>query len=57
MFESRHISRHFEKRRRQTNRKIRRKSLQTQANRQRSDGIKRLRNLSLAVQAFSLRTA
>jgi len=53
MFESHHVSRHFEKRCQQTNRKTRRKSLQAQANRRRAAVVKRLPKLSLAVQASS----
>ena len=53
MFESHHISRHFEKRCRQTHRKTRRKALQAQTNRRRAATVKRLPKLSLAVQASS----
>ena len=53
MFESHHVSRHFEKRCKQTNRKTRRKALQGDANRRRSAVVKHLPKLSLAVQASS----
>jgi hypothetical protein len=56
MFESHHVSRHFEKRCKQTNRKARkarRKGLQSGVNRRRAAVIKRLPKLSLAVHAAS----
>jgi hypothetical protein len=53
MFESHHVSRHFERRCKQTNRKARRKPLPLHANRRRAKVIKRLPKLSLAVHAAS----
>jgi len=67
MFESRHVSRHFEKRCRQSQRQARKKqqpanakqrqaqkkAIQAQANRRRSQVAKRLPKLSLAVHAAS----
>lgn len=58
MLESRHISRHFEKRRRQSARQARKREKSArqkhdEANRRRSATIKRLPKLSLAVQASS----
>ena len=53
MFESHHVSRHFEKRCRQTNRKARRQSLQVQAHRRIAKLVKRLPKLSLAVHVAS----
>jgi hypothetical protein len=49
MFESHHVSRHFEKRCQQTARKSRRKSPQIEANRRRRQIVKALPKLSLAV--------
>ncbi len=49
LFESRHVSRHFEKRCRETARKNHRKRLKIQANLRRSRAVKRLPKLSLAV--------
>jgi len=49
LFESHHVSRHFEKRCKETARKSRRKQLKIQANLRRSRVIKRLPKLSLAV--------
>ena len=53
MFESHHVSRHFERRCRQTSRNRRRKARQAQADRQRSAVVKGLPKLSLGVQASS----
>jgi hypothetical protein len=53
MFEPYHLSRHFEKRRRQSAEKARQKSLPKDINRRRAAAIKRLPKLSLAVQAAS----
>ena len=54
MFESHHLSRHFEKRRRQSAKKSREKrGSSAAANRRRSAAIKRLPKLSLAVHAAS----
>lgn len=57
MFESRHVSRHFEKRQRQSARQARAKRTQKQkhydANRRRAAVVKRLPKLSLAVHAAS----
>jgi hypothetical protein len=53
MFESRHVSRHFEKRQQQTARQNRQKTAKTEANRRRSSVVKRLPKLSLAVASAS----
>jgi hypothetical protein len=53
MFESHHVSRHFEKRREQTNRKARQQHPQPSANRRRAAINQRLPKLSLAVRASS----
>jgi hypothetical protein len=56
MFESRHVSRHFQKRQEQTARQERKKAakaLKTAANRRRSQVVKRLPKLSLAVASAS----
>lgn len=53
MFESRHVSRHYEIRQRQTERKKSRKDRQKEANRRRSVILKRLPKLSLAVSCAS----
>ena len=67
MFESHHVSRHFEKRCRQSDRQARKKprqaqkkhrqaqkkAVQAEANRRRSQTAKRLPKLSLAVRAAS----
>jgi hypothetical protein len=53
MLESHHVSRHFEKRRQQTNRQSRRKALAADINRRRATINKRLPKLSLAVHAAS----
>ena len=53
MFESRHVSRHFEKRQRQTACQNRRKTARNQANRRRRAVHKRLPKLSLAVASAS----
>ena len=53
MFESRHVSRHFEKRQKQTACQNRRKTVQSQANRRRRAVHKRLPKLSLAVASAS----
>ena len=53
MFESRHVSRHFEKRQRQTARQNRKKTVKIQANRRRRAVHKRLPKLSLAVASAS----
>jgi hypothetical protein len=53
MFEPYHLSRHFEKRRRQSAEKVRQKGLPKDINRRRAAAIKRLPKLSLAVQAAS----
>jgi hypothetical protein len=53
MFESRHVSRHFEKRQKQTARQNRTKTAQNQANRRRRAVHKRLPKLSLAVASAS----
>lgn len=53
MFESRHVSRHFEKRCKESHRKANRLALKVQADRRRSRTIKRLPKLSLAVRASS----
>lgn len=53
MFESRHVSRHFEKRQRQTARQNRKKTVQIQANRRRRAVHRRLPKLSLAVASAS----
>jgi hypothetical protein len=49
MFESRHVSRHFEKRQKQTARQQRKKAAKNQANQRRRAVVKRLPKLSLAV--------
>ena len=53
MFESRHVSRHFEKRQRQTARQNRKNTVKIQANRRRRAVHKRLPKLSLAVASAS----
>ena len=53
MFESHHVSRHFERRRYQRHLKSRRKTNWARVNRQRSRTAKRLPKLSLAVHAAS----
>jgi hypothetical protein len=53
MFESRHVSRHFEKRQKQTERQERKKAAKTEANRRRRAVVKRLPKLSLAVASAS----
>jgi hypothetical protein len=53
MFESHHVSRHFEKRSQESRRKAGRRSLKAQADRRRSRTIKALPKLSLAVRASS----
>lgn len=53
MFESRHVSRHFEKRQEQTARQNRQKATKTEANRRRRSVVKRLPKLSLAVASVS----
>lgn len=53
MFESHHVSRHFEKRQRQTARQNRKKTAKIQANRRRRAVHKRLPKLSLAVASAS----
>jgi hypothetical protein len=53
MFESRHVSRHFEKRCQESRRKAHQRAVQLQANRRRSRTIKALPKLSLAVRASS----
>ncbi len=53
MFESHHVSRHFEKRQRQTARQNRKKAAKIQANRRRRAVVKRLPKLSLAVASAS----
>jgi hypothetical protein len=53
MFESRHVSRHFEKRQRQVERQQRKKAAKTEANRRRRAVVKRLPKLSLAVASAS----
>lgn len=53
MFETHHLSRHFERRRQQSAKKSREKGSPEAANRRRAAAIKRLPKLSLAVQATS----
>jgi hypothetical protein len=53
MFESRHVSRHFEKRQKQTARQTREKPANDEANRRRRSTVKRLPKLSLAVASAS----
>jgi len=53
MFESRHVSRHFEKRQRQTAHQNRKRTAKIQANRRRRAVVKRLPKLSLAVASAS----
>jgi hypothetical protein len=53
MFESRHVSRHFEKRCQESRRKAGRRESKARADRQRSRTIKALPKLSLAVRASS----